>query len=63
MLTDNKRRKKFIKMYANIPLGARNEIVAVVGNTTFTYNQLFNSINSLDKVDRALENMERMEIL
>jgi hypothetical protein len=56
-------RKRFIKMYANIPMGARNEIVAVVGDTTFTYSQLFNSINSLDKVDRALENMERMEIL
>ena len=61
--TVTKLRKKFMKMFANIPLGARDEIVAVVDGEKLTYTEIYWLIKDSEMVDEALEKMEALKIL
>lgn len=62
-MTKAQRIKKFMKMYPNIPLGARGQIVAVVGKHGFTYQQIFNSLMDGLRAEQALKNMEDLDLL
>ena len=63
-----KREQKFIKMYANLPLGTRNEICAVAFGVPYTFKDLYKlSLNENYASElifkEALEKMERLDIL
>ena len=57
-------KKKFNKMYANIPLGLREyEIVAVVRGKNLTYAEIYRLIKQGETADEALRKMELLKIL
>lgn len=58
-----KLRERFMKIYPNIPLGARNEIVAVVEGNNLTYHGIWSLIVEETLIDQALEKMDKMGIL
>ena len=62
------RQERFMKMYPNIPLGARNEIVAVVDKVDLTYKDIYMMI--IDKkgqlkirLTKALELMDLLHLI
>lgn len=56
--------KKFMKIYANLPLGAREEIVAVVAEQPLTFYDIYHLILEKNPVAiHALRNMRMMEII
>lgn len=64
---DEKEHKKsqFYKIYANIPLGLRDEIVVVLeNNEPLSWNAAKIEIdNDTDKVDEILEKLDRLGLL
>jgi hypothetical protein len=64
LIQKQNRRNKFLKHYANLPLGARaREIVAVVKGRNLTYQDICGFIKDGELADQALEQMDRLEIL
>ena len=59
----DKLKRKFIKIYANIPIGARSEIVAIVDEKTLTFNQIYDKVIEGQVAEKALKNMKAMEII
>jgi len=48
------RKSQFIKIYANLPLGARSEIVTVVGNEPVTWNSAMVEIENNTKIGESI---------
>lgn len=57
------RRKKFLKMYKNLPAFSKLEIVAVVDGEPLTYNDIYITLRNWERVDEGLKHMEEMKIL
>lgn len=56
--------KKFVKLYANIPLGAREEIVAIVNEQPLTFYDIYHLIKAKNPMAiLALKQMQRLEII
>lgn len=56
--------KKFVKIYANIPLGAREEIAAVVDEQPLTFYDIYHLIEKKNPMAiHALKQMQRLEII
>ncbi len=54
----------FYRTYANLPMGVRGEIIAVVENNPLTWNSLRIEVDNDTPIARkALENMVKMGIL
>ncbi len=54
----------FYRTYANLPMGVRSEIIAVVDGNPLTWNSLRIEVdNDTPIAKKALENMVQMEIL
>ncbi len=54
----------FYRTYANLPMGVRGEIIAVVENNPLTWNSLRIEVdNDTPIAKKALENMVKMGIL
>ncbi|MBU4421630.1 hypothetical protein L6259_03035 [Candidatus Parcubacteria bacterium] len=59
------KKEKFLKIYANLPLGLRDEIVVVLDDgKTLSWNAAFIEINNDTSVSKIiLEKLERLEII
>lgn len=56
--------KKFVKIYANIPLGVREEIVAIVDEQPLTFYDIYHLIEEKNPMAiAALKQMQRLEII
>jgi len=58
-------REKFLKIYANLPLGARGEIITVLDNgKTITWDAAFFEVeNNTELSGVILEKLEKLELL
>lgn len=57
-------RLKFLKIYANLPIGMRNEIVAVVDNEPVTWNAAYLEIEqNTAKGKEILEILSNLKII
>ena len=57
-------REKFLKIYANLPLGLRNEIVVVLDNEPLTWNSAYiEVVNDTPKSQEILKKLVEMEII
>lgn len=58
------RKRRFLQIYANLPLGARTEIIVVVDDEPLTWNAAKIEVeNETKKGDEILEKLVRMEIV
>jgi len=59
-----KNREKFLKIYANLPLGLRNEIVVSLDNEPLTWNSAYiEVVNDTPKGKEILIKLVDMEII
>lgn len=57
-------REKFLKIYANLPLGLRNEIVVSLDNEPLTWNSAYiEVVNDTPKGKEILIKLVEMEII
>ena len=57
-------REKFLKIYANLPLGLRNEIVVSLNNEPLTWNSAYIEVmNDTPKGKEILKKLVEMEII
>ena len=57
-------REKFLQIYANLPLGLRNEIVVVIGDEPLTWNSVRVEVeNGTPKGKEILEKLVNMGII
>lgn len=57
-------KSKFLKIYANLPLGSREEIIVVIGNEPLTWNSARLEIeNDTSKGKEILEMLTQLKIL
>lgn len=62
MKTGNK--EKFLKVYSNLPLGVREEIILVIDDSPITWNVAFIEVNSdTEKSKMILEKLAQLEII
>ncbi len=62
MKTGNK--ENFLKVYANLPLGVREEIILVIDDSPITWNVAFIEVNSdTEKSKMILEKLAQLEII
>ena len=55
---------KFFKVYANLPVPEREQIIAIVDNKTYSWTVAFNEIsNDTELGDKILKKIESMGIL
>lgn len=59
------KKEKFLKIYANLPLGLREEIVVVLDDgKTLSWNAAFIEINNDTPISKIiLKKLERLEII
>lgn len=58
------KKEKFLRVYANLPLNSRNEIVVVVDDEPLTWNAAKLEIeNDTEKGEEILEKLVRLEII
>lgn len=57
-------KEKFLKIYANLPLGLRNEIVASLDKEPLTWNSAYiEVVNNTPKGNEILQKLVEMEII
>lgn len=58
-------REKFLKIYANLPLGVRQEIILVLDDgKTLSWNATFVEVESKTELsEKILEKLENLEII
>lgn len=57
-------REKFLKIYANVPEGLRQDIIVIVDGKTYNWNTSYFEIKEKTKLgERILKELESMEIL
>jgi hypothetical protein len=57
-------KEKFLKIYANLPLGLRSEIVVVLDNEPLTWNSAYiEVVNDTLKGKEILEKLVEIEII
>jgi len=57
-------KSKFIKIYANLPLNLRNEIVIVIDNEPLTWNACFIEVeNDTEKGEIILKKLKKLKII
>lgn len=59
-----KNREKFLKIYANLPLGVREEIVCIVDEKPITWNAAYLEVKANTKIGtEILEQLTNLEII
>ena len=48
------RREKFLNIYANLPLGLRNEIILTIDDKPITWNVAYVEINNETKLSKSI---------
>lgn len=57
-------KERFLKIYSNIPLGLRKEIVLVVGREPITWNVAYIEVfNNTEKSRTILKKLEELKII
>jgi len=57
-------KEKFLKVYANLPLGVREEIVLVIDGKPITWNAAYLEVNNNTKYSQEiLKKLEELKIL
>ena len=57
-------RERFLKVYANIPLNVREEIILVLEGKPITWNVAYVEIkNNTDNAGKILEELAKMELI
>ncbi len=57
-------RDTFIKIYANVPLGVRNEIIAVLNKQPMTWHVVYFEVKHNTKIGKKLlEYLRRLKII
>jgi len=57
-------RGAFLKIYANIPLSLRKEIIAIMDEEPFTWNSAYIEIlNKTDKGEKILKKLVEMKLI
>jgi hypothetical protein len=60
----NELKSKFLKIYANLPLSLRSEIVLVIDDEPLTWNACFIEIeNGTEKSKLILEKLKKLKII
>jgi len=60
---DNKK-EKFLKIYANLPLGVRKEIILTLDDKTISWDVVFIEVNSDTEISKViLEKLEKLGII
>lgn len=67
-MRDNKilgKKENFLRVYANLPLGVRQEIILVLGdNQPITWNAAFIEVNANTEIGKViLEKLQKLEII
>lgn len=58
------KKAKFYQIYANLPLGARSEIVAIIDNEPISWNAAYIEIeNNTSKAEEILNRLVELEII
>lgn len=58
------KREKFLKIYANLPLGVRKEIILTLDDKPITWDVAFIEINNNTKISKIiLEKLKRLDII
>ena len=61
---DQNAKSKFLKIFANIPINVRNEIISVVDGKTISWNVAFLEINKETEIgEKILINMQLVGLL
>jgi len=59
-----KNNEKFLKIYANLPLGLRNEIIVSLDKEPLTWNSAYiEVVNNTPKGNEILQKLVEMEII
>ncbi|MBI4453453.1 hypothetical protein HY636_02310 [Candidatus Woesearchaeota archaeon] len=57
-------KERFIKIYANLPLSLRKEIIIVIDKEPLTWNAVYVEVfNNAVKSDRILKKLEELKII
>ncbi|VVB61404.1 Uncharacterised protein [uncultured archaeon] len=57
-------RERFLKIYANIPLNLRKEIILVLDNEPITWNVAYVEVfNKTDKSKKILKKLEELNLI
>ena len=57
-------RERFLRVYANLPLGLRGEIIVVLDNEPISWNVAYVEVyNNTEKSIKILEKLEEMRII
>ena len=57
-------KERFLRVYANLPLGARTEIILVLDNEPITWNVAYLEVSSsTGKSGKILKKLEELKIL
>ena len=60
----NDRREQFLKIYANLPIGVRTEIILILENQPLTWNSAYLEIlNNTPLSKEILEKLSKLEII
>jgi len=61
---DEQNREKFLKVYYNLPLGIREEVIYVLDKKPMTWNAVFIEINAKTEIgDKILEKLAELKII
>lgn len=61
---ESKRREKFLKVYANLPLNVREEVIDVTDDKPMTWNVAYLEIKNNTRLgQKILKKLEELEII
>lgn len=61
---DEEKRRKFLKVYNNLPLGIREEVIYVLDNKPMTWNAVFIEVNAKTEIgEKILEKLSELKII
>ncbi|MFA6305639.1 MAG: hypothetical protein WC651_02835 [Candidatus Gracilibacteria bacterium] len=59
-----KKRENFLKIYANLPLGIRKEIILTLDDKPITWNVAYTEVNANTTLSKIiLEKLEKLDII
>jgi len=60
----NDKREQFLKIYADLPIGVRTEIILILDNQPLTWNSAYlEALNSTPLSKEILEKLSKLEII
>ena len=61
---NEEKRRKFLKVYNNLPLGIREEVIYVLDNKPMTWNAVFIEVNAKTEIgEKILEKLQELNLI